>query len=184
MHFAFDKRAFFGYWTGPEGRSMETAAAEAAAGQDDDPLASLEDVGRRLPALIRRVRGDLAQVDPERVRARLADAEAAQRRAEARAATAEAAAREAIEESEAAWEAAEAARRTQEEAEQHAAAADERAESAELAKSAAQRDRDERISVARAEAERQVSQVRTDADAEIARVGVGSRRAGGAGRAA
>jgi hypothetical protein len=77
---------------------------------DQDPLAALDALTRQIAVLVRAAREQAASLDPARVRAQVADAEAARRRAEAAAVTAQAQAAEAREETGALAEALAAAR--------------------------------------------------------------------------
>jgi chromosome segregation ATPase len=152
-------------------KSAQPAAEQAQTGQDVDPVVALEELARQLPVAVRRVLSDRAQTDPEKVRARLADAEAAQRRAEARAATAEAQAREAVEEREAAEEAAEAERQAQAEAEARATDAEQRAEAAEAMRQAGEARAVEEAARVQAEADQRVEQAEAAARTAQAEAG-------------
>ena len=82
----------------------------ASGDQDTDPLAALEQALRQAAVLARTARDQAAALDPARVRAGIADTEAARRRAEAAAVTAQARQAEAEAEAQALAEALQAAR--------------------------------------------------------------------------
>ena len=82
----------------------------ASGGADGDPIAALDQLLRQAAVLTRTARDQAAALDPARVRADIADAEAARRRAEAAAVTAQARQAEAEAEAQALAEALEAAR--------------------------------------------------------------------------
>ncbi len=86
------------------------AVPAASGGGDSDPLTALEQVLRQAAVLARTARDQATALDPARVRADIADAEAARRRAEAAAVTAQARQAEAEAEAQALAEALEAAR--------------------------------------------------------------------------
>ena len=149
-----------------DARIPAPATAPPAADSPADPLAALEGVIRQAVVLIRAAREQAASLDPARVRAQIAEAEAARRRAEAAAAAAR-------QEAGTAAAALEQARR---DAAGHIAAA--RAETAGQVSAAqseagqAARERDEAIQAAR-RAETEASRARqaeTDARAETDRV--------------
>jgi colicin import membrane protein len=81
-----------------------------SGGADGDPLTALDQVLRQAAVLARTARDQSAALDPARVRADIADAEAARRRAEAAAVTAQARQAEAEAEAQALAEALDAAR--------------------------------------------------------------------------
>src|SRR5215470_8146634 len=69
---------------------VRPTTAAAGAGTPTDPLAALEAVIRQATTLTRAAREQTASLDPARVHAQIAEAEAARRRAEAAAVVAEA----------------------------------------------------------------------------------------------
>src|SRR5216684_2972587 len=115
-------------------------AAAVPADSSADPLAALDAVIRQAAVLTRAARDMAAGLDPARVRAQVAEAEAARRRAEAAAVTAEARAAEAA-----------------------AAAARQATEAAEAALEQARRDAAAQIAAAQAEAAGQATAARAEA---------------------
>src|SRR6266849_9520604 len=114
--------------------------AAAPADSLADPLAALDTVIRQAAVLTRAAREQAAVLDPARVRAQIAEAEAARRRAEAAAVTAEARAAEAAAEAQALAEALDAAREDARAAQEAEAAARQEAEAAAAALEQARRD--------------------------------------------
>src|SRR5713226_2276351 len=110
-------------------------AAAVPADSSADPLAALDAVIRQAAVLTRAARDMAAGLDPARVRAQVAEAEAARRRAEAAAVTAEARAAEAGAETQALAEALDTAREDTRAAQAAAAAARQATEAAEAASS-------------------------------------------------
>jgi colicin import membrane protein len=142
------------------------ALAPAAVTTDSpDPLAALDTVLRQAVVLTRAALDQAASLDPARVRAQIAEAEAGRRRAEAAAVTAEARAGEAGTETQALAEALEAAREDARAARADAAAARHEAQAAAAALEQARRDAAAQITASQAEAAGQVSA----AQAETAR---------------
>src|SRR5216684_13438 len=121
-------------------------AAAVPADSSADPLAALDAVIRQAAVLTRAARDMAAGLDPARVRAQVAEAEAARRRAEAAAVTAEARAAEAGAETQAPAEAARQA-----------------TEAAEAALEQARRDAAAQIAAAQAEAAGQATAARAEA---------------------
>jgi hypothetical protein len=140
-----------------------SAPAATAADTPADPLAALEGVTRQAAVLIRAAREQAAGLDPARVRAQVAEAEAARRRAEAAAVTAGARAGEAAAEAQALAEALETAREDVRAAQAAAAAARQEAGTAAAALEQARRDAAGHIAAARAEAAGQVSAAQSEA---------------------
>src|SRR6266702_3373208 len=90
--------------------SLPAPAASGGSSPDADPLAALEHALRQAAAHARAARDQAAALDPARVRADIAETEAARRRAEAAAVTAQARQAEAEAEAQALAEALQAAR--------------------------------------------------------------------------
>src|SRR5216684_5940751 len=145
-------------------------AAAVPADSSADPLAALDAVIRQAAVLTRAARDMAAGLDPARVRAQVAEAEAARRRAEAAAVTAEARAAEAGAETQALAEALDTAREDTRAAQAAAAAARQATEAAEAALEQARRDAAAQIAAAQAEAAGQATAARADARAETDRV--------------
>src|SRR5208337_4636808 len=150
-------------------------AAAVPADSSADPLAALDTVIRQAAVLTRAARDMAAGLDPARVRAQIAEAEAARRRAEAAAVTAEARAAEAGAETQALAEALDTAREDTRAAQAATAAARQEAEAAAAALEQASRDAAGQVAAARAEAARaarerdDATQAARRADAEVAR---------------
>src|SRR6266536_5594325 len=134
-----------------------------AADSSADPLAALDAVIRQDAVLTRAAREQAAGLDPARVRAQIAEAEAARRRAEAAAVTAEARAGEAQAETQALAEALEAAREDASAAQAAEAAARAEAAAAVSALEQARQQAAARITAAQAEAAGQVTAAQADA---------------------
>ena len=122
-----------------------------------DPLGEAEGLLRQLAVLVKAGREQAAGLDPARVRADLADAEAARRRAEAAVVTAQARQGEAESEAQALGEALAAAR-------EDLAVAQDAARTSE----AAAREAENRADEAARDCARQVAEVRADADGRVA----------------
>ena len=146
-----------------DARIPAPATAPPAADSPADPLAALEGVIRQAVVLIRAAREQAASLDPARVRAQVAEAEAARRRAEAAAVTAGARAGEAAAEAQALAEALETAREDVRAAQAAAAAARQEAGTAAAALEQARRDAAGHIAAARAETAGQVSAAQSEA---------------------
>ena len=138
-------------------------AAAVPADSSADPLAALDTVIRQAAVLTRAARDMAAGLDPARVRAQIAEAEAARRRAEAAAVTAEARAAEAGAETQALAEALDTAREDTRAAQAATAAARQEAEAAAAALEQASRDAAGQIAAAQAEAAGQVTAARAEA---------------------
>src|SRR6266851_4817866 len=138
-------------------------AAAVPADSSADPLAALDAVIRQAAVLTRAARDMAAGLDPARVRAQVAEAEAARRRAEAAAVTAEARAAEAGAETQALAEALDTAREDTRAAQAAAAAARQATEAAEAALEQARRDAAAQIAAAQAEAAGQATAARAEA---------------------
>src|SRR6266851_5005905 len=134
-------------------------AAAVPADSSADPLAALDAVIRQAAVLTRAARDMAAGLDPARVRAQVAEAEAAAVTAEARAAEAGA-------ETQALAEALDTAREDTRAAQAAAAAARQATEAAEAALEQARRDAAAQIAAAQAEARAETDRVRADAARE------------------
>jgi chromosome segregation ATPase len=138
------------------------APAAVPADSSADPLAALDTVIRQAAVLTRAARDMAAGLDPARVRAQIAEAEAARRRAEAAAVTAEARAAEAGAETQALAEALDTAREDTRAAQAATAAARQATQAAEAALEQARRDAAGQIAAAQAEAAGQVTAARAE----------------------
>jgi hypothetical protein len=132
-------------------------------GQDADPLPALEQALRQAAVLARTARDQAAALDPARVRADIADAEAARRRAEAAAVTARARQAEAEAEAQALAEALAAARDDTTAARDTALHAEETARRLAAELDQLRRDAEAKITAAEENASRQATAARDDA---------------------
>jgi len=146
-------------------RYHNDARLPAASGTDggDDPLTELETLLRQAAVLARTARDQAAGLDPARVRADIADAEAARRRAEAAAVTAAARQAEAESEAQALAEALSAARGGQSAAEDTARTAEDSARALAAELDQLRRTTDEKIAATAGTAREQVAAARADA---------------------
>jgi len=139
-------------------------AAGTVHTSEQEPLAALDAAARQIAVLVRAAREQAAGLDPARVRAQVADAEAARRRAEAAAVTAQAQAGEAREETDALAQALAAAREdaaTARDAAQHQA---DNAQAAAAALEQLRRDTAAQITAIQARAADQAAAARADAE--------------------